>query len=140
MLLFLLLLQVLDLSRNEFDDSGLGVVAGAARHAAGLAQLVLLGNKTPFALPTLRALMEVGGGDLLQHLGCLLHWLPSWPVVALKRCSFVHAFCAALFAGPCPVCVSSHLQRGLKREDISDTVVIHQYIVLLLLFTFHDMP
>lgn len=68
--------QVLDLSCNEFDDAALGTVAAAARTAAGLSSLVLLGNKTPFSLPTLRALQQVrcwgasrecfeGGGGLM---------------------------------------------------------------------------
>jgi hypothetical protein len=38
------------------------VLADATRNAAGLKQLVLLGNKIPFGLSTLRRLMEVRVG------------------------------------------------------------------------------
>jgi len=39
-------------------------LADATRGARGLRRLVLLGNKTPFDLSTLRLLMEVGFGFL----------------------------------------------------------------------------
>ncbi|KAI8475977.1 MAG: hypothetical protein J3K34DRAFT_516896 [Monoraphidium minutum] len=51
-------LQELDISSNEFDDAAAGALADAARGARGLRRLVLLGNKTPFSLSTLRLLME----------------------------------------------------------------------------------
>ncbi|GBF95349.1 hypothetical protein Rsub_07777 [Raphidocelis subcapitata] len=50
-------LQELDLSSNEFDDAAAGALADATRGARGLRRLLLLGNKTPFDLATLRALM-----------------------------------------------------------------------------------
>lgn len=52
--------QVLDLSSNGLDDAAAstlaGVLAGGALH---LQELMLLGNKFPLALPTLRLLMQV---------------------------------------------------------------------------------
>jgi hypothetical protein len=53
--------QVLDLSGNEFSEEGVAQLARSTCNVAGLRQLRLLGNKIPFGLDTLRALMEVRG-------------------------------------------------------------------------------
>jgi hypothetical protein len=73
-------LAELDLSANEFDDAAAGALADATRRARGLRRLVLLGNKIPFSLETLRLLMEVIGAHVCVCV-CVVWCGVVWCVV-----------------------------------------------------------